>query len=91
MNQAATEQEPLAAGEEHLIRHPLAERIYHWSMAAAVLTLLATGFLPVLGIKFAWVMPHWIAGVVLALLVVFHIVRALFWLDLGPMAIGQAN
>jgi cytochrome b subunit of formate dehydrogenase len=47
-------------------------------MAACMLVLLATGFLPVMGIKFAWVDPHWIAGVVLTVLVLFHVVRALF-------------
>ena len=49
-------------------------------MAVCMLVLLATGFLPVMGVKFAWVDPHWIAGVILTLLVLFHIVRALFFL-----------
>ena len=49
-------------------------------MAVCMLVLLATGFLPVLGVKFAWVDPHWIAGVMLTLLVLMHIVRALFFL-----------
>jgi cytochrome b subunit of formate dehydrogenase len=51
-------------------------------MAACMLVLLATGFLPVLGVNFAWVDPHWIAGVVLTVLVAFHIIRALFVLKL---------
>lgn len=59
-------------------RHRLADRLFHWLMAACMLVLLATGFLPVMGIKFAWVDPHWIAGVALTALVLFHIVRALF-------------
>jgi cytochrome b subunit of formate dehydrogenase len=91
VSQPEPELEPLAAGEEHLVRHLLPDRVYHWSMAVAVLTLLATGFLPVLGVKFAWVMPHWIAGLVLVPLVLFHIARAVFWLDLGAMAIGGAD
>lgn len=62
-------------------RHRLADRLFHWLMAACMLTLLLTGFLPILGVKFAWVDPHWIAGVVLTLLVLFHIIRALFILD----------
>jgi len=57
-------------------------------MAAAVLTLLATGFLPILGWKFEWVTAHWIAGVMLAGLVVFHIVRATVWLDFWSMVPG---
>jgi cytochrome b subunit of formate dehydrogenase len=62
-------------------RHQLADRLFHWLMAACMLTLLVTGFLPILGVKFAWVDPHWIAGMVLTLLVLFHIIRALFILD----------
>ncbi|MFQ5982369.1 MAG: cytochrome b/b6 domain-containing protein [Woeseiaceae bacterium] len=68
-----------------VLRHRLVDRLFHWLMAACMLILLATGFLPVLGVKFAWVDPHWIAGVVLTLLVLFHIVRALFWLPLADI------
>jgi len=63
-----------------VLRHRLADRLYHWSMAACMLVLLFTGFLPVLGVNFAWVDPHWIAGVILTLLVLFHAVRSLIWL-----------
>jgi cytochrome b subunit of formate dehydrogenase len=63
---------------EQVLRHRLADRLFHWLMAACMLVLLFTGFLPVMGVNFAWVDPHWIAGVVLTVLVVFHIVRALF-------------
>jgi cytochrome b subunit of formate dehydrogenase len=62
-------------------RHRLADRLFHWLMAACMLTLLLTAFLPVFGINFAWVDPHWIAGVILTVLVIIHIVRALFVLD----------
>lgn len=61
-------------------RHHLADRLYHWLMAACMLVLLFTGFLPVLGINFAWVDPHWIAGVILTVLVVLHALRTLIWL-----------
>src|SRR5215469_13827437 len=70
---------------KRVVRHRLSERTYHWMMAAAVLTLLGTGFLPVLGWKFEWVTAHWIAGLVLAALVAAHIVRASFWLDFRSM------
>jgi formate dehydrogenase subunit gamma len=33
----------------------------------------------VLGVKFEWVVIHWITGVVLVLLVLFHTIRGLFW------------
>jgi formate dehydrogenase gamma subunit len=66
-------------------RHHLAERVFHWAMAACMLVLLATGFLPVLGVNFAWVDPHWIAGVILTVLVLFHVVRVLFFLTLSDI------
>lgn len=71
-----------------VLRHRLAERLYHWLMAASMLVLLFTGFLPVLGVNFAWVDPHWIAGVILTVLVLFHAVRTLFWLKPSDIWIG---
>jgi cytochrome b subunit of formate dehydrogenase len=77
-----------ATEPERVVRHRLPDRLYHWTMAAAVLTLLGTGFLPILGWKFEWVTAHWIAGLVLAALVAWHIVRAAFWLDFWSMVVG---
>ena len=45
-----------------IIRHHLPDRIFHWVMAVCMLVLLFTGFLPIVGVKFSWVDPHWIAG-----------------------------
>ncbi len=73
---------------ERVVRHGLASRLFHWVMAASVFVLLATGFLPVIGIQFSWVTIHWIAGVVLFLAVVFHIIHASFWQDLGSIWIS---
>ncbi len=70
---------------DRVSRHHLSERLYHWLMAASMLVLLGTGFLPILGIKFAWVDPHWIAGLVLTVLVLFHIIRAVTTLTLSSM------
>ena len=71
------------SSRQQVLRHRLAERLFHWLMAACMLVLLFTGFLPVMGVNFAWVDPHWIAGVILTVLVLFHIVRALFFLTLS--------
>lgn len=71
-----------------VVRHRLADRLYHWLMAAAMLVLLGTGFLPILGLRFAWVDAHWIAGVILIALVLFHIFRALFVLRYADMWVG---
>jgi formate dehydrogenase subunit gamma len=62
-----------------ILRHRLVDRLFHWASAIAVLTLLGTGFLPILGWRFSWVTPHWIAGLVLLVLVLLHIVRALLF------------
>jgi cytochrome b subunit of formate dehydrogenase len=62
-------------------RHSLVARLFHWIMAASMLTLLITAFVPKVGPQFDWVTWHWIAGSVLTVSVVFHIVHASFWLD----------
>ena len=71
-----------------ITRHARVDRIFHWFTAATVLVLLATSFLPILGVQFAWVTPHWIAGLVLIAAIVFHILRALFGQRLRSMWIG---
>lgn len=70
-----------AAGDAggRVMRHAGADRAFHWITAATMLVLLATSLLPVVGIRFAWVEIHWIAGLVLAAAVLFHLVRALFF------------
>jgi formate dehydrogenase subunit gamma len=60
---------------ERILRHTLATRISHWLLAASVLILLVTGFVPILGLQFAWVTIHWIAGLVLAAYTVFHTIH----------------
>lgn len=73
---------------EKVERHSLADRLYHWLMALAVLTLMATAFLPKVGIKFPWVNIHWVTGIGLTALVLIHIVRALFFQDFRAMVTG---
>jgi cytochrome b subunit of formate dehydrogenase len=70
-----------AAIPERVPRHSLAARLFHWIMAAAMITLLITAFLPKVGVQFDWVLYHWIAGVVLTASILFHIVHASFFLD----------
>jgi cytochrome b subunit of formate dehydrogenase len=64
-----------------VMRHSLAARLFHWIMAAAMLALLITAFLPRVGVRFPWVTYHWIAGLVLTASIVFHIIHATFFLD----------
>jgi cytochrome b subunit of formate dehydrogenase len=62
-------------------RHSLLARSFHWVMAASMFTLLFTAFLPKVGVEFNWVTYHWIAGTVLTVSILFHIIHASFWLD----------
>jgi cytochrome b subunit of formate dehydrogenase len=80
-----------SSASAQVLRHALADRVFHWFTAACVLTLLGTAFLPILGLKFDWVTAHWIAGLVLIGAVLFHLVRALFWQDWRTVAIGGAD
>jgi cytochrome b subunit of formate dehydrogenase len=70
-----------AAIPERVPRHTLAARLFHWIMAASMITLLITAFLPKVGVQFNWVLYHWIAGVVLTISILFHIVHSTFFLD----------
>jgi cytochrome b subunit of formate dehydrogenase len=66
---------------EKVVRHSGAARMFHWVMAASMLVLLATGFLPIVGLEFAWLNIHWISGLILILCILYHIVHASFFLD----------
>jgi len=72
-------------------RHLLIDRVYHWSTAAIVLALMGTAFLPILGWKFEWVSLHWMTGIALVLLILFHITRALAWQDWRVMMIDVGD
>jgi formate dehydrogenase subunit gamma len=76
---------------ERVLRHQLVDRLYHWLMAASVLILMGTAFLPIAGWKFEWVSLHWMTGIVLTLLVLIHIVRALIWQDWRAMILDGAD
>jgi cytochrome b subunit of formate dehydrogenase len=68
-----------SAPSGRIVRHAGPDRLFHWLTAASVLTLMATGLLPPLGVRFNWVVVHWSVGCLLILLVLFHIVRSLIW------------
>ncbi len=76
---------------DRIARHSLAARLFHWVMAAAMFVLLFTAFLPVTGIQFPWVTWHWIAGLVLTVSILFHIIHASFWLDFWSIWIGPKD
>jgi cytochrome b subunit of formate dehydrogenase len=60
-------------------------------MAACVLVLLGTAFLPIVGLEFPWVAVHWMTGVVLAVAVLLHIVSVLARGTLSSMWIARAD
>jgi formate dehydrogenase subunit gamma len=92
MNQLANGNWETATGErQRVVRHKVLDRLYHWSMATCVLLLIGTAFLPILGIKFAWLNIHWMTGVALTALILVHIVRALFFQDWRNMWIGLSD
>ena len=76
---------------ERIVRHALLDRVFHWITAACVLLLLGTAFLPIVGFEFAWVTVHWVAGLVLAAAVLFHVVRVLVRGTMSSMWIGRAD
>jgi cytochrome b subunit of formate dehydrogenase len=72
-------------------RHSFMARMFHWVMAASMFVLLFTAFLPIVGVKFAWVEWHWIAGLVLTGSIVYHIIHATFFLDFWSIWIGPKD
>lgn len=66
---------------DEIKRHSLPARLFHLVQAGAMLTLLFSAFLPKVGIRFEWLQFHWIAGVVLTVSILFHIIHASFFMD----------
>jgi formate dehydrogenase subunit gamma len=77
--------------KDTVLRHAGIDRLFHWLTAAVMIVLLATSLLPILGLQFAWVDIHWIAGVILTALILLHAMRALFWQSPRSMAIRGAD
>ena len=65
------------AGGARLARHAPLERFNHWLLASCMLILLATSLLPILSIKFEWVLIHWCTGILLTAGVLAHVIRVI--------------
>jgi len=74
-----------------ITRHGLGARLFHWVMAAAMFVLLFTAFLPIAGVRFAWVQWHWMAGLVLTASIAFHLVHATFFQDFWSIWITPSD
>ena len=72
-----------------LERHELTDRMLHWLIATAILALLCTSLLPILGLQFEWVLIHWVTGILLTLAIIVHIVRVLVLGRLSLMKISK--
>jgi formate dehydrogenase gamma subunit len=81
----------LAPSEPRVARHALAERLFHWILAASFLILIVSAFGPILGWKFDWVPTHWVAGIVMTLAILFHLGRALLSLEFWSMMVDRID
>jgi len=74
-----------------ITRHTAAARAFHWIMAASMLALMITGFLPIIGVEFSWLTIHWVAGLLLTISVLYHVIHATFFLDFWSIWIGPSD
>ena len=88
MPQKTDQHDAMENQSNKVLRHRLTERLFHWTMATCMLVLLATGLMPIFGLKFDWVAPHWIAGLILTAAVLIHMVRAFTILRFRHMWLG---
>ena len=58
MPQKTDQHDAMENQSNKVLRHRLTERLFHWTMATCMLVLLATGLMPIFGLKFDWVAPH---------------------------------
>ena len=71
-----------------IVRHKLQDRVFHWAMALCMIMLIFTGISPVIGIKFDWVPIHWISGAIFTILIIWHLIRSIFFQDIFSMWIS---
>jgi len=76
------------SGGIRLIRHTPTERMSHWLLAGCMLILLGTSLLPILDVKFQWVLMHWCTGIALTLIVLLHVIRVIWRQQIKSMWIG---
>jgi cytochrome b subunit of formate dehydrogenase len=88
---AADQINEIPARSDLVLRHAGVDRLFHWLTALCVLTLLSTGLLPHVGVQFDWVPIHWITGLALVALVIFHILRSVIWRRLRAMWFSVAE
>lgn len=83
--------EKASTGGRRVVRHESIDRLFHWVMALSIFALIITGVAPILGLRFAWLNIHWIAGLFLTFITIFHIIRSMFWQDFKSMILGPKD
>lgn len=83
--------EKASTGGRRVVRHETVDRLFHWVMALSIFALIITGTAPILGLRIAWLDIHWISGLLLTFIVIFHIVRSMFWQDFKSMILGPKD
>ena len=76
------------SSDSKIVRHKLQDRIFHWAMALCMIMLIFTGISPVIGIEFDWVPIHWISGTIFTILIIWHLIRSIFFQDIFSMWIS---
>jgi cytochrome b subunit of formate dehydrogenase len=77
--------------DDSVLRHAGPDRLFHWVTAATMFVLLGTSLLPIVGIRFAWYAPHWVAGLLLLAAVLFHVYRAVTALNVKSIRLTAAD
>lgn len=80
----------MSTSPDTLQRHAAFDRLFHWGTAITTALLLVTSLAPMLGLDWAWYGIHWVAGLVLTLLILVHILRATLWQRPGSMLLLSA-
>lgn len=75
---------PSAEGRR-VVRHESIDRLFHWVMAGSIFVLIFTGTAPIIGLRIPWLSWHWMAGLLLTFIVIWHVIRSMFWLDFKSM------
>jgi cytochrome b subunit of formate dehydrogenase len=81
----------MANDNDRLVRHAGIDRLFHWATAATMTVLLGTSLLPIVGVRFAWYQIHWMAGIVLTVAILLHVIRALFWQRLRTISLRASD
>jgi formate dehydrogenase subunit gamma len=81
----------MANDNDRLVRHAGIDRLFHWATAATMIVLLGTSLLPMVGVRFAWYQIHWMAGIVLTVAILLHVIRALFWQRLRTISLRASD